>query len=73
VNLRLFADLGQERELVAKYPILHGARLTLSVANLFGARQRVRDASGATPLAFQPDILDPAGRIVRLSFRKVFD
>lgn len=71
VNLRLFADLGVRRELVQKHPILRGTRLTLSVNNLFDERQTVRDATGATPVNYQPDYLDPRGRVVQFSARKL--
>ena len=40
--------------------------------NLFDSRQRVTDATGATPISYQPDLLDPLGRSVRLSIRKLF-
>ena len=33
---------------------------------------RVRDASGATPLGYLPDQLDPTGRQVSLNIRKLF-
>ncbi|NQE61753.1 TonB-dependent receptor [Caulobacter sp. RHG1] len=71
VNLRLFADLGVRRELVQKHPILRGTRLTLSVNNLFNERQTVRDANGATPINYQPDYLDPRGRVIQFSARKL--
>jgi hypothetical protein len=32
----------------------------------------VRDANGATPLSYRPDYIDPQGRVIRLSFRKLF-
>jgi iron complex outermembrane receptor protein len=72
VNLRLFADLGLQQGLVRKYPWTRGMRVSLSVDNLFDARLRVRDQAGATPLSYQPDYLDPLGRSVRLSIRKLF-
>ena len=71
VNLRLFADLDQRKELVAKAPLLKGVRISLGLSNLFDQRQNVRDASGATPIGFQPANLDPIGRTVRLSLRKL--
>ncbi|WP_297516117.1 TonB-dependent receptor [uncultured Caulobacter sp.] len=71
INLRLFADLGVRRELVQAHPILRGTRLSLSVNNLFDARQTVRDANGVTPVTYQPDYLDPKGRVVQLSIRKL--
>jgi hypothetical protein len=72
VDLRLFADLGQRQALAARHPWVRGLRVTLSVTNLFDARQRVRDATGATPLSYQPDLLDPVGRVARISLRKLF-
>jgi iron complex outermembrane recepter protein len=72
VNLRLFANLGQQRSLVERIPFLRGSRLTLSANNLFNQRQTVRDALGETPVRFQPNYLDPLGRTIRLSFRKLF-
>jgi hypothetical protein len=72
VDLRLFANLGSIPELVADYPWLRGARVTASVDNLFNQRQRVRDATGTTPINYQSDLLDPLGRTVRVTFRKLF-
>lgn len=72
VNLRLFADLGAQRSLVRSVPFLRGSRVTLAVNNLFDQRIDVTDASGATPIGYQPDLLDPLGRSVLLSFRKLF-
>ncbi|WP_334654477.1 TonB-dependent receptor [Sphingomonas panaciterrae] len=71
-NLRVFADLGQQRALVQKAPFFQGSRVTLSVNNLFNQRLDVRDAAGAVPIGYQPALLDPLGRSVRLSFRKLF-
>jgi len=71
-GLRLFADLGQQLSLVRNHRWLRGARVTLSVDNLFDNRQRVTDANGVVPPSYQPDLLDPQGRMVRLSFRKLF-
>ena len=48
------------------------SRIRLSVDNVFNDRQKVTDASGATPLNFQPALLDPLGRVVSLSFEKDF-
>lgn len=72
VNVNLFADLpglvGESRS----PDWLRGARLSLGMTNLFNARQQVRDAQGATPISYQPAYLDPLGRTVTLSLRKVF-
>ncbi|RHW16679.1 TonB-dependent receptor [Sphingomonas gilva] len=72
VNLRLWADLGQQRDLVRSVPFFRGSRVSLAVDNLFDSRMDVRNASGATPIGYQPDLLDPMGRSIRLSFRKLF-
>jgi hypothetical protein len=72
VNLRLFADLGQQRSLVRGNRWLRGTRVSLSVDNLFDSRIGVRDETGATPLSYQGAYLDPLGRSVRVSLRKLF-
>jgi len=72
LNLRLFANLGQQRALTSKWPFLRGTRVTLSVTNLFNDRLHVTDMNGVTPVSYQPAYLDPLGRSVRLSIRKLF-
>lgn len=72
INLRLFADLGQQKGMLQKAPFLKGSRVTLGLTNIFDAKIKVRDATGATPLSYQPDYIDPQGRVIRLSFRKLF-
>jgi hypothetical protein len=71
MNLRLFANLGARRELVQRHPLLRGTRLTLAVNNLFDEKQTVRDANGSIPVTYQPDYLDPRGRVVQFSVRKL--
>ena len=71
VNLRLFADLGVRRELVQAHPILRGVRLTFAVNNLFDQQQTVRDGAGVVPVTYQPDYLDPRGRVVSFNVRKL--
>lgn len=71
-NLRLFADLGRQFKLVRAHHWLRGTRVSLSVTNLLNTRQRVTDQTGVVPLNYQPDLLDPTGRAVRLSIRKLF-
>jgi iron complex outermembrane receptor protein len=72
VDLRLFADLGSRRDLVAKYPFFRGARVSMALTNIFDQRISVRDATGATPISYQPAYLDPVGRKIAISFRKLF-
>lgn len=71
-NLRLFANLGQQPALVRDHPWLRGTRVTLSVDNLFDQRQEVTNAQGTVPLSYQGGFLDPLGRTVRISLRKLF-
>lgn len=72
VNLNLFANL-PERFGGADAPgWLKGTRATIGVNNLFNDRQQVRDGGGLVPLAYQPGYLDPLGRTVSFSLRKVF-
>jgi iron complex outermembrane receptor protein len=71
VGLRLFADLGAQ-PLARKHPFFRGARISIGVDNLFDTRLSVRDQNGVTPLSYQPAYLDPLGRVVRISFRKLF-
>ena len=61
--MRLFANLGQRFDLVTKHPWLRGSSVRLEVNNIFDRKPNVRDASGIVPLSYQPDLLDPLGRI----------
>jgi len=72
LNLRLFDNLGQQRSVVKRFPFLRGARVSLYVSNLLDERIQVRDAAGAAPLSFQPGYIDPTGRAITLSVRKLF-
>ncbi|MCW3834854.1 TonB-dependent receptor [Sphingomonas canadensis] len=72
INLRLFADLGQQLNLSRNRPWMRGMRVTLSVDNLFDTRLKVTDANGLVPLSYQPDLLDPTGRTIKLTIRKLF-
>jgi outer membrane receptor protein involved in Fe transport len=47
-------------------------RVTLNVTNLFDESIHVRDTAAATPLIYQSAYLDPTGRVVSLSLRKLF-
>ncbi|MGH7026343.1 TonB-dependent receptor [Brevundimonas sp.] len=71
VNLNLFADLSSRQTWVARYPWLKGARVSFGIDNIFDQKLDVRDGTGETPLAYQPDYLDPLGRTFRVSFRKI--
>lgn len=71
-DARVFVDLGQRENLVAKYPFLKGARLSFVVDNIFDSRQKVTDANGDTPLAYQRAYREPQGRVIGIDFRKMF-
>jgi hypothetical protein len=72
IDLWFWADLGQQGRLVARFPWVRGALVTLKLDNLFDQRPQVRTSAGATPLIYQPDYLDPVGRVVKLSLRWQF-
>ncbi|MGP7795797.1 TonB-dependent receptor [Sphingomonas sp. CLY1604] len=71
-DLRLFANLEQILPLVKAHPWVRGTRVQFEVDNILNSRQRVRDATGITPISYQPDYLDPLGRTIKLSIRKLF-
>jgi len=72
IDLRLFANLGENFDLVSKHPFFRGASVQFNVENMFNSKPKVRDASGQTPLNYQPDLLEPIGRTVGITFRKLF-
>ncbi|WP_441339462.1 TonB-dependent receptor [Novosphingobium sp. Chol11] len=71
-NLRLFANLGQMPSLVKNHPFLRGSRVSIGIDNVFNTRRDVTNATGGTPLRYQPGYLDPLGRTISISFRKLF-
>ena len=71
-DLRLFANPGDIPEVALKQPWLRGTQVRLEVNNVFNSRPNVRDAFGNVPLNYQSDLLDPLGRTVMISFRKLF-
>ena len=71
-DIRLFANPGERFELVQKHPWLRGTQIRFEVNNMFDAKPKVRDASGNVPLNFQADLLDPLGRTIGISIRKLF-
>ena len=71
-NLRAFVDLGQQASLIEAVPLLNKTRIGIGVDNVFDARQRVTDDTGAVPLRYQPFLIDPVGRSIEIEFRKLF-
>ena len=71
VGLKFFADLTARPELISRFFWLRGSRISLDIDNVFDSRLEVRDSLGVTPVGYQPDYLDPTGRTIKLSFRKL--
>lgn len=71
LNLRLFVNLGQMPSLLRDHPFLFGTRVSVGVTNIFNARQKVTDGTGITPPAYSPALLDPLGRTITISLRKL--
>jgi outer membrane receptor protein involved in Fe transport len=71
-DLRLFANLGERFDLVSKHPWLRGSSVRFEVNNILDTKPRVRNAAGIVPDTYQPDLLDPLGRTIMISFRKMF-
>ena len=69
-NLRFFADVGGMPKFITRN-WARGLRVSFGVNNLFNTRQRVRDETGDTPLRYQPAYLDPLGRTVSITIRKL--
>lgn len=72
VNLNLFANLGDRLNGSTMARAVKGMRITFGIANLFNTRPQVRTGAGVTPLTYQPTYLDPLGRSVNISLRKLF-
>jgi len=71
VNLNVFIDLNSQASWVAKFPWLKGARVNFGVQNLFDSRPEVTADGAEVPLNYRADYLDPLGRVVSLTFRKI--
>ena len=72
INLFTFVDFSARPKWVRDVPFLKGMRVGLRVENLLDSRQRVTDGSGQVPLSYQRDYLDPRGRVIGITLRKLF-
>jgi iron complex outermembrane recepter protein len=72
IGFRLFTDLGLQQSLAKKYPWVRGLRVVLAIDNLLNSRPDVRASNGITPIRYQPSYLEPLGRSVRITLRKIF-
>jgi len=71
-DLRLFANPGDIPEVAVKHPWLRGTQVRFEVTNIFNTRPKVHSALGDPLLNYQPDLLDPLGRVIGISIRKLF-
>lgn len=71
-DLHLFANPGDIPEVAVKHPWLRGTQFRLELNNVFNSRPKVHDAAGNVPNNYQPDLIDPLGRTIKISFRKLF-
>ena len=71
-DLKLFANVGQYLPIVSRHPWLRGASVRFEVGNILNSLPRVHDSAGASPVGYEPSMLDPLGRTFMLSFRKQF-
>jgi outer membrane receptor protein involved in Fe transport len=72
VSINIFANLAERFGGPEAPGWLKGTRASLGINNLFNRRPSVRDGAGFTPFSYQPAFLDPLGRLVSFSLRKVF-
>ncbi len=72
VNINLFANLADRFGGAMAPAWLKGSRVSIGITNLLNSRPQVEDQSGSTPFSYQPAFLDPLGRFVNFSLRKVF-
>lgn len=71
-DVRLFVDFNQQESVLKSVPFLKNTRVSLSIDNVFDARQRVTDSNGDVPLRYQPYLIDPVGRSIGIELRKMF-
>ncbi len=72
INLRMFVNFDQRKTIIKAVPFLKGSRFAFRVNNLTNAIQNVRDGNSQIPLRYQPGYIDPLGRTLEISFRKLF-
>lgn len=72
IGLRLFANLGQNQNLVERAPFFKNTRVSFNVQNLLDSRQKVTDQNGDVPIAYQAAFRDPQGRVIGVDLRKMF-
>lgn len=72
IDTRVTYEFNYSDTVLDQFAFLEETRVTFGVDNVLAARTDVTDNFGQTPLAFQPDLLSPLGRVWRLELRKRF-
>ncbi len=72
LDMRVFINLGEKLGLVERIPFLKGVRVAFDFDNIFDSRQKVTDAQGLVPLAYQAAYRDPRGRFAGIDIKKSF-
>ena len=72
LSVNIFANLADRFGGAEAPGWLKGTRASLAINNLLNRRPQVRDETGSTPFSYQPAFLDPLGRLVSFTLRKVF-
>lgn len=72
LNARFFINFDSRKSLIKRVPLLKGTRLSLRIDNLTNVIRDVRDNNGMVPFSFLPGFVDPRGRFVEVSLRKLF-
>lgn len=73
-DLRLYYDLGRRANgrPVPRGSLKSGLRLSFDINNIGDSKQSVSNTIGQTPFGYEGDALDPQGRTVMFSLRKIF-
>jgi hypothetical protein len=71
IGLRLFGTVSAFGGSLRDAGWAKGLRVSLDVDNLFDTRVKVRDQDGAVPIGYTRDEIDPLGRTVKFSLRKM--
>ncbi|MEQ7874143.1 TonB-dependent receptor [Sphingomonas sp. ASV193] len=71
-DLSAFVNVGERFDVVTKHPFFLGSSIRFQVSNLFNARPQVTGGNGLFPTAYDPYRLQPIGRTVGITFRKLF-
>nr|WP_279639196.1 TonB-dependent receptor [Sphingomicrobium sediminis] len=72
VDLRLYANLTERLDVMARHPWLRGTSLRLGIDNVLNERPRVTNGFGDIPVGYEPDLLAPEGRVISFEIRKLF-